>query len=389
MSCNNNCQIDPCRQMDIWEVSCSVPYYTREEIDEIIDGINVSGVTEEELNEAITSARTEIEAEIPSLSGYSTTDEMNDAITEATSGKANSDDVYLKIDTSGKTELADEFVKYYLKTETSSKTEINDALSLKADPYSAGRAIDIDSANTISFTLPISAGTAENAVIEGSSTTGSGQHSHAEGFATKATNTASHSEGMGTVASGGFSHAEGRNTTASQLAAHAEGSSTVASATDTHAEGNNTKATNNSEHASGQFNVSHKENDTFGGSGNTLFSVGNGTANNARHNALEVMQNGDIYISSGNSDIKLQDYLGQGGGSGVTSGEVQTMINQSISGKTNQSDFSAHTANTTVHITAQERTDWNAKPNVWSGSEADWALISGGTLDNNTIYLIY
>lgn len=37
-----------------------------------ISGASISGVTEEQLNEAIASAKTEIEAEIPSLSGYAT-----------------------------------------------------------------------------------------------------------------------------------------------------------------------------------------------------------------------------------------------------------------------------------------------------------------------------
>ena len=43
---------------------------------------------------------------------------------------------------------------------------------------------------------------------------------------------------------------------------------------------------------------------------------------------------------------------GGGESSGVTSGEVQTMIDSSISGKTNNSDFSAHTANTVIHLTS-------------------------------------
>lgn len=75
--------------------------------------------------------------------------------------------------------------------------------------------------------------------------------------------------------------------------------------------------------------------------------------------------------------------------SAVTSGDVITIVAESISGKTDDSDFSAHTANTTVHITSTERTTWNEKPNIWSGTESQWSSISGGTLDNNTIYLVY
>ena len=62
------------------------------------------------------------------------------------------------------------------------------------------------------------------------------------------------------------------------------------------AEGQNTVTNNRSEHAMGEFNESNKASDTFGDSGNTLFSIGNGTSDTNRKNALEVMQNGDIYI---------------------------------------------------------------------------------------------
>lgn len=62
------------------------------------------------------------------------------------------------------------------------------------------------------------------------------------------------------------------------------------------AEGQNTVANNRSEHAMGEFNESHHIDNTFGSSGNTLFSIGNGTSATNRKNALEVMQNGDIYI---------------------------------------------------------------------------------------------
>ena len=163
---------------------------------------------------------------------------------------------------------------------------------------------------------------------EGDSTIASGNYSHAEGGSTKANGDSSHAEGDSTTASGNFSHAEGQNTIASGQSSHAEGSSTSASGYTSHAEGLNTKANssyshaeghntvanNQSEHASGQYNVSSSSSTTFGDSGNTLFSVGNGTATNARHNAFEIRQNGDIYITSGGTassgSIKLQDSIG-------------------------------------------------------------------------------
>ena len=42
-------------------------------------------------------------------------------------------------------------------------------------------------------------------------------------------------------------------------------------------------------------------------------------------------------------------YAIQGSGGGITSGEVQTMIDENISGKTDVSAFTAHTSNTTIH----------------------------------------
>lgn len=51
--------------------------------------------------------------------------------------------------------------------------------------------------------------------------------------------------------------------------------------------------------------------------------------------------------------------------------------------------LTAHTSDTTIHVTPEQVASWNLKPNVWCGSEADWALISGGTLDPQCIYLVY
>lgn len=74
MGCN-------CNEPKKYEISlgCCVPviadarqYYTKSQVDKLIENIDVSGVTEEEVDEKIASAKTEIEQEIPSLSGYAT-----------------------------------------------------------------------------------------------------------------------------------------------------------------------------------------------------------------------------------------------------------------------------------------------------------------------------
>ena len=54
----------------------------------------------------------------------------------------------------------------------------------------------------------------------------------------------------------------------------------------------------------------------------------------------------------------------------LTTGDVQSQIDSSISGKTNQSDFSAHTANTDIHVTTAQTASWDAKSD-FSGSYND------------------
>ena len=117
----------------------------------------------------------------------------------------------------------------------------------------------------------------EKSTAEGLNTIASGAFSHAEGSSATASGNTSHAEGAGATASGSDSHAEGYNTTASDFASHAEGSGTTASGLWSHAEGQCTIANNEAEHASGKFNVSNED---------TLFSVGDGTADDARHNAF-------------------------------------------------------------------------------------------------------
>ena len=212
--------------------------------------------------------------------------------------------------------------------------------------YSAGTNISIDSANTISCTLPMFSGSAVGASkINHVENVASGLYSNAEGIFTTASKDSAHAEGNRTTASGNYSHAEGYKTTASNISAHAEGQECVASGEHSHAEGYKTTASTYNSHTEGYYTVAYNADEHASGKYNisntgstdadkTLFSVGNGTADNARHNAFEIRQNGDIYITSGSTDIKLQDHLG---GGGIDSGTVQTMIDDSISGKADSS----------------------------------------------------
>lgn len=156
---------------------------------------------------------------------------------------------------------------------------------------------------------------------EGYDTEAGANYTHAEGYGTKAIGLYAHSEGRDTEASGAWSHAEGRNTVAGGSYAHAEGRNTEAGnhshsegyytkaqclSYGAHAEGANTETHNDCEHAEGRFNKSNiVANSSWGDAGNTIHSIGIGTANNNRKNAVEVMQNGDIYIIGlGNYDGK-------------------------------------------------------------------------------------
>lgn len=255
-----------------------------------------------------------------------------------TAGTVQADTYYIITDAQ-----AGDLTNYYTKTETNTllggkadtattytKTEVDNAItaatSTKQDTLTAGRGIDINASNVVSVSLPISAGTGSNSIIEGNGTKASGFSSHAEGSYSNARGSYSHAEGFGANANGASSHAEGGATNADGSYSHAEGDTTTAKGNYSHTEGRNTIANNQSEHASGQYNVSNKANTTFGNSGNTLFSVGNGTADNARHNAFEIRQNGDIYLTKDGQDVKLQDQLG---GSSIT---VDTALD---SGSTN------------------------------------------------------
>ena len=184
---------------------------------------------------------------------------------------------------------------------------------------------------------------------EGEYTSATSEASHAEGFYTKAYRTGSHAEGQSTQAIGDYgSHAEGNGTIASGLSTHAEGHYSKAFGDYSHAEGYQTKALNRSEHSCGQNNISSSASTTFGHSGNTLFSVGNGS-NTTPHNAFEIHQNGDIYIvNKAGNDVKLQD-------------EIDS-INTSIT---------SHTADATIHVTSSDKTAWNNKVGYAEYSSTD------------------
>ena len=153
---------------------------------------------------------------------------------------------------------------------------------------------------------------------ECNNTEASGEYSHAEGNNTTASGSDSHAEGSSTTASGNCSHAEGFSTIASGEYSHAEGRSTAASGDQSHAEGLWTKASHKSQHVEGEYNIEDTSTAAANTRGTYVHIVGNGTADNARSNALTLTWGGDLWhsgkLSHGNS-ISAEGLYSYSGGS--------------------------------------------------------------------------
>ena len=83
-----------------------------------------------------------------------------------------------------------------------------------------------------------------------------------------------------TITSNGYVYSESKNSVA-------DGYDTTANGKHSHTEWYGTVTTNEAEHAEGKYNISNA---------GTIHSIGIGTSNSARTNAVEVMQNGDYYL---------------------------------------------------------------------------------------------
>jgi len=163
--------------------------------------------------------------------------------------------------------------------------------------------------------------------VEGYFSDAAGAHAHSEGSQSHASGTGAHAEGRATRAEGDYSHSEGWNTNAYGNYSHAEGHLTHARGGDSHAEGANTRATNSYTHAEGQLTyatgeASHAEGISSRAEGRATHAqnlgtyavgetqtaigkynatdntsaliIGNGTADDARSNALTVDWSGNV-----------------------------------------------------------------------------------------------
>ena len=141
----------------------------------------------------------------------------------------------------------------------------------------AGRGISIttgETADTVSFNLPISGGSGTNSIIIGAGETGYVAGGLVHGIGSSSRGVYSNVFGYNCFSNGHYSFLAGGYL-------------------------------NNYREYGAAFG---KYNDT---TNSPLFSVGNGTADNARHNAFEIRENGDIYFTLNGQDVKLQDILTQ------------------------------------------------------------------------------
>ena len=139
---------------------------------------------------------------------------------------------------------------------------------------------------------------------------------------------------------------------------------------------------NENEVAFGNCNVSSRASSSWGNSGNTLFSVGNSEDYNNRHNAFEIRQNGDIYITKDGSDVKLQDQLG---GGGLPESAFTAYTAATDARLAEDEEVTAAALNTLNTATAANTTALGGFKLV-SISQADYDLLP--VKDQNTLYII-
>jgi hypothetical protein len=164
----------------------------------------------------------------------------------------------------------------------------------------AGQIDDVNDGMYASFGREVTVGTratgstvGDYSQVFGYECEASEDYSHAEGSNTTASGYTSHAEGAGTTASKDYSHAEGSDTTASGYSSHAEGAETTASGYYSHAQNNHTLADSTSQTAIGRYNVSDS-------AATYALIIGNGTADNARSDALRVKWDGSVIDGNGN-----------------------------------------------------------------------------------------
>lgn len=146
-----------------------------------------------------------------------------------------------------------------------------------------------------------------------------GPLSVSEGYNNKATEFCSHAEGYETYAASQYCHAEGVSTKASSPVAHAEGWRSEARGQNSHAQNCWTIAQTEAQTALGRYNVKDSN-------GDYAVIVGNGTADDARSNALTVDWAGNIKSGKNGTHTVSSTDISDTGHSGTMTGKFSTAV---------------------------------------------------------------
>lgn len=330
-------------------------YYTKYQVDKLIESATTSGccITPEEVDEKIASAKTEIENEIPSLSGYATEQWVLD-----------------KHYISG-VDLSDYALKSEIPTVPTSNTAFtNDAGYLTEHQSLSGYVTNAE----------MSAFTYDKATIDEKVAQG-GTFDPTQYYNKTATN-ALLDEKLDVTAytptdlSNYYNKQEVNNIV--------ESAKTEVEAEIPSLSGYATEQWVLDKHYISGVDLSDyalKSEIPTVPTSNTAFT--NDAGYLTEHQQLKTINNQSI-TGTGNITIECEC-------SGVTSGEVQTMINQSVSGKVDTTTYNTYTASTqtTINSKADSSTlnNYLLKNKIWCGTEREYNSIT--TKDSETLYLIH
>ena len=171
-----------------------------------------------------------------------------------------------------------------------------------------------ETADTINCTLPISNGTGEGSIIVGDSEcTANGRYAISLGHNSDVDGDYSLCHGSNSKVEGRFSFIFGDNCRvySNHNYTFMLGNQNSSTRDYQFSYGHNVKPKNSLEIGFGAYNNSSSATTTFGDSGNTMFSIGNGydfRSTHNWHNAFEVRQNGDIYVPNTDDTSVTGDY---------------------------------------------------------------------------------
>ena len=264
------------------------------------------------------------------LSNYYTKTETSGAteISTALSSKADTATTYTKTETDNAITAATSTKQDTLVSGTNIKTINNESIlgsgnitiqggggSGKA--VSGGTNISIttgETADTINCTLPITAGTNSNGkgiIIGDSECTAKGLYAISLGHSSDAGGNYSFCNGSNSSANGSMSFSYGNGCNSMYDYTLMFGFSNSSTKSQQYSFGGSLKPKNELEFSFGRYNKSYSASTTFGHSGNTMFSIGNGydfSSTHNFHNAFEVRQNGDIYVPNTDDTSVTGDY---------------------------------------------------------------------------------